>query len=26
VSDVISRGFLSTLAHFTWPWAQTVRW
>jgi len=26
VSDVISRGLLATLVHFTWPWALTVRW
>ena len=26
VSDIISRGILGNLAHFAWPWAQTVRW
>ena len=30
VSDVVSGGLLAkwrtTLAHFTWPWDQTVRW
>ena len=26
VSNVISAGLLRHLAHFTWPWAQTIRW
>jgi len=26
VNDIISGRFLGILAHFTWPWAQTVRW
>ena len=26
VSDVIVEDFWAALAHFTWPWAQNVRW
>jgi len=26
LSDVVSRGLLAILAHFTWPWVPTVRW
>jgi len=26
MSDVISGGLFTTLAHFTWPWAPTIRW
>jgi len=26
VSDIISGRRLGYLAHFAWPWTQTVRW